>query len=82
MQRLQQALFSFDEASILTIHGFCHKMLSDFAFETNSTFDAKAAHNQEALIAELTQDYWRGQVYSKCQDYSRVFLEHLKNPIV
>ncbi len=80
-RRLQRALFSFDEAPILTIHGFCHKMLSDFTFETNSTFDAKLLSNQEALIAESTQDYWRGQVYSTCQDYSRVFLEFFENPV-
>ena len=81
MRRLRRALFSFDEAPILTIHGFCHKMLSDFSFETNSTFDAKLLGNQEALIAESTQDYWRGQVYSTCQDYSRVFLEFFENPV-
>ena len=80
MRRLQQALFSFDEAPILTIHGFCHKMLSDFALETNSSFDAKVFSSQEALIAESAQDYWRGQVYSTCPDFSREFLELFEEP--
>ncbi len=30
---LEEALLSFDKAQIFTIHGFCHRMLTEFAFE-------------------------------------------------
>ncbi len=36
--RLQQALFSFDLASIFTIHGFCGRALADQAFDGNRLF--------------------------------------------
>ena len=34
-KRLRTALATFDEAAIFTIHGFCHRTLSEFAFEGN-----------------------------------------------
>ena len=33
---LNQALMGFDEAQIYTIHGFCFRILSEYAFETGS----------------------------------------------
>src|SRR5262245_33159629 len=38
-KRLVQALRSFDEAAIFTIHGFCQRMLQDHAFESRVAFD-------------------------------------------
>ena len=39
-RRLRTALANFDEASIFTIHGFCHRVLNEFAFEGNRLFEA------------------------------------------
>lgn len=33
LKRLERALFAFDQAQIFTIHGFCSRMLRDYAFE-------------------------------------------------
>ncbi|MBU6384101.1 MAG: UvrD-helicase domain-containing protein [Verrucomicrobia bacterium] len=35
LQRLTDALACFDECQIFTIHGFCYRMLREFAFEAN-----------------------------------------------
>jgi len=38
-QRLVLAIQSFDESAIFTIHGFCQRVLGDFAFESGLYFD-------------------------------------------
>lgn len=35
LARLEEALVRFDEAAIFTIHGFCHKVLSEGAFDAH-----------------------------------------------
>jgi ATP-dependent exoDNAse (exonuclease V) beta subunit len=41
IRRLGAALDAFDTAAIHTIHGFCHGVLSDYAFENRMAFDAE-----------------------------------------
>jgi exodeoxyribonuclease V beta subunit len=36
--RLEEALLFFDRSQIFTIHGFCHRMLQEFAFEAKEIF--------------------------------------------
>ncbi|MGK0362411.1 MAG: exodeoxyribonuclease V beta subunit, partial [Bradymonadia bacterium] len=63
-QRLEDALFAFDRAPIYTIHGFCHRVLSDMAFESGQLFeleiiDSHRAFNRawrEALRSQLAKD--------------------------
>ena len=40
--RLKNAVLFLDETAILTIHGFCQRTLSEFAFETNQVFGSDA----------------------------------------
>ena len=37
--RLRRALDDFDQASVLTIHGFCKRLLDESAFESNEPFE-------------------------------------------
>ena len=39
--RLRDALDAFDTASITTIHGFCHTVLREFAFENGALFESE-----------------------------------------
>lgn len=39
--RLERALFSFDVAPIYTIHGFCQRVLTEFAFAQSRAFDQR-----------------------------------------
>lgn len=64
LQKLQLALHSFDEASIFTIHGFCHRMLREYAFETGSLFDCRFVTDQSDLIQEVVLDFWRKYFYN------------------
>jgi len=38
-ERLQEALDTFDRAAIYTIHSFCHRTLTQFAFENGQPFE-------------------------------------------
>ena len=62
--RLRDALTRFDEASICTIHGFCKRMLSENAFESNSLFNAELLTDQSGLVQETVDDYWRNNFYN------------------
>jgi len=56
LSRIEEALGSIHRASILTIHGFCHRMLSEYAFETGAPFslpDPDGASQKRPLIEEV-----------------------------
>ncbi len=42
-RKLEAALFSFERASISTIHAFCRRILTDLAFETGAAFGLEVA---------------------------------------
>src|SRR5699024_5484528 len=57
--RLQQAIRSFDEAAIYTIHGFCYQALQEQAFESRVMYDAEMIGDDTELVQEAVDDYWR-----------------------
>ena len=61
--RLERALYGFDESPIYTIHGFCQRVLKDRAFETGSLFDTELVADQERILRQLAEDYWRKEFY-------------------
>jgi exodeoxyribonuclease V beta subunit len=61
--RLEAALRSCDEAAIYTIHGFCQRMLQDRAFESGVLFDTELVTDQQAILREVAEDYWRTHFY-------------------
>ncbi|MFG0320498.1 MAG: UvrD-helicase domain-containing protein, partial [Planctomycetota bacterium JB042] len=56
--RLEAALSGFDEATIATIHGFCHRVLSEQAFESGVTYDTELLTDLRPLLADVAQDVW------------------------
>ncbi|MCP3968086.1 MAG: exodeoxyribonuclease V subunit beta [Lentisphaerae bacterium] len=62
--RLRMALLSFDESSISTIHGFCSKMLSEFAFESGLRFDLELTEDETGYLEDTAHDYWRKCFYA------------------
>ncbi len=49
--RLRAALASADEMQIFTIHGFCHKVLSEFAFEAEESFSLPDPDEEQQHLA-------------------------------
>ena len=57
-QRLELALSEVDEAAISTIHGFCHRVLTDAAFESGADFELELQNDTRALAEEVLFDFW------------------------
>ncbi len=72
--RIRAALGAFDEAAIFTIHGFCHRVLQENAFESGMVFDAELMTDARALYREIVFDFWTRQVF----DFSEIFIRLLQ----
>lgn len=57
--RIRQALADFDRAAIFTIHGFCQRILQNYAFETGHPFQVELLQDATPLIQETVDDFWR-----------------------
>jgi exodeoxyribonuclease V beta subunit len=61
VDRLALALDAFDTAPIHTIHGFCHSLLKDFAFENNILFQTELVDDRvlyEKALKEQMRSVW------------------------
>lgn len=61
-RKLKQALAGFDNASILTIHGFCQKMLREHAFSAASSLEEADAGDASAIFEEVVEDFLRREL--------------------
>ncbi len=48
-RKLEQTLFSFDQAAIYTIHAFCRKILVDLAFDSGQLFEQELIEGKRAF---------------------------------
>jgi exodeoxyribonuclease V beta subunit len=62
-RRLARAVQGFDEAAILTIHGFCQRVLKESAFESGQPFEAELVPDEGELLQEVVDDFWRKTLY-------------------
>jgi exodeoxyribonuclease V beta subunit len=70
---LTRALYSFDDAAIFTIHGFCQRALLENAFESGSLFGSDLISDQKAVVKQVCDDFWRSRILTQ-PDY---FVEYL-----
>lgn len=63
VQRLKLAEQNMDLASIYTIHGFCHKMLAQYAFNSGIQFNVNLIVDESALLQRLSNEFWRENFY-------------------
>jgi exodeoxyribonuclease V beta subunit len=64
-QRFADALRSFDEAAIFTIHSFCQRMLLENSFESNTLFDTELVADDSSFLMEVVEDFWRRNFYQE-----------------
>lgn len=62
--RLRNAVLDFDDGSVSTIHGFCQRMLAEYAFESGGLFDTVIRTDSEEIICDLLTDFYRQEFYS------------------
>ncbi len=62
MVRLKAAISQFDSAAIYTIHGFCQRVLRDYAFWCQVPFNIELSEQQHPYLITSAQDFWRKNV--------------------
>lgn len=72
---LREALRAFDQAAIMTIHGFCRKTLHENAFESGSLFDTELLPDDSPLRQTVIDDFWRSHLYEASLLFVRYALE-------
>ena len=60
--RIRKALLLFDNAMIFTIHGFCQRMLQQYAFESGLLFNTEIRNDSSTFLA-LESDFLRRMLY-------------------
>jgi exodeoxyribonuclease V beta subunit len=68
-QLLTRALYSFDDAAIFTIHGFCQRALLENTFESGSLFGSDMISDQSAIVKQVCDDFWRARILSQPDDF-------------
>jgi exodeoxyribonuclease V beta subunit len=63
--RLRDALGLMDQASILTIHGFCQRLLQDYPLSFGIDFDFEVAQDITSMYEDLAVDFWATDLYDK-----------------
>jgi exodeoxyribonuclease V beta subunit len=79
-QRIQNAIFDFDNAAIFTIHGFCQRILNENAFETRSLFDTELVSGQDAFLQEAADDFWREHFYRMPDEFVSFAVNKITGP--
>ena len=60
--QLDLAVASFDLAAIFTIHGFCQRVLTEYAFESGQAFQTELAPDQGERLQQIADDFWRREM--------------------
>ena len=60
--RLDAALAAFDEAAIVTIHGFCQRALARVPFAAGLPFDHEAVPDDGDGLLQVVADFWRRRI--------------------
>ena len=63
LRKVREALRNFDQAPISTIHGFCHRMLNENAFESGIRYGLEARVDISAVVNEIIHDFARNLLY-------------------
>ncbi|MEM9554448.1 MAG: exodeoxyribonuclease V subunit beta [Acidobacteriota bacterium] len=60
---LRRALLDFDRITVSTLHGFCHRVLDEAAFESGLAFDPQLVNADEVFLLDAARDVWRRLVF-------------------
>ena len=59
---LTASIALLDDAAIFTIHGFCSRVLSDYAFETGTPFDQQVDPDPDVMLTLAVEDCYRSEL--------------------
>ncbi|CAM2068189.1 DNA helicase [Sulfidibacter corallicola] len=74
--RLEEALFAFENAAIYTIHGFCNTVLREYAFENHQLFQMEQ-RRMERVFDEVFPRFIKSEVLSGRRPYTGLLTAYL-----
>lgn len=77
---IQNAITLIDEAAIFTIHGFCQRILNQFAFETQMGFEQSFDLDNNQFVNQALHDFWRRYATCLVDEEFQLFESFWKNP--
>jgi exodeoxyribonuclease V beta subunit len=77
IRRLRLAVRAMDEAAVYTIHSFCQRALTEFAFNSGQQFQMEVLTDDEDLWRQAVQDWWRRNAYPLGRAHARLFEQSL-----
>lgn len=80
IQRLKMAEQTMDLAAIYTIHGFCRRMLMQYAFNSGIHFNLELVKDESELLERLFKDFWRENFYSQPLEIANYIHQVLVSP--
>ena len=80
IQRLTLAEQNMDLAAIYTIHGFCRRMLVQYAFNSGIHFNLELSGEEDELLLHLAQNVWRTHFYSQPYAVVEFIQQNLTSP--
>ena len=80
LARIEDALANFDRMPVFTIHGFCHRVLNEMAFETGNGFDAELVTDARLIIQGLADDFWRRTWHEASPELIDTVFKTIKKP--
>ena len=80
VRRLTLAEQNMDLAAIFTIHGFCRRMLTQYAFHSGVHFNLELVNDQRALIYQFANEFWRRHFYPLPFELAAYIADNLVSP--
>jgi exodeoxyribonuclease V beta subunit len=77
---LTAAALMMDEAAIYSIHGFCSRMLSEFAFESNMPFEVTVEADDVTRLETAAKDTWLELVYGSDKQLADTITTRWQDP--
>ena len=77
-KQLKAALLDFDSVPVYTIHGFCKRILREFAFENRQLFEQQLC-DKNLLFPEVFRRYMRRELLSRNTPVSQLFALYVKH---
>ncbi|MGK0249386.1 MAG: exodeoxyribonuclease V beta subunit [Oleispira sp.] len=77
---LHANLSQMDESSVFTIHGFCQRILKQFAFDSGVGFESEMILDSQEYLRRAAQDYWRELAYPMDQEQLTALLGQVTSP--
>jgi len=64
IKQLKLAVQSLDDGQIYTLHSFCSRILTQFAFDSGQSFSDQLVQDSRLMVAQGVEDYWAKETYS------------------